>query len=174
MSERPPFCVAHIDTTHGLRGEVSARLLTDFPDRFADLSTVRVGRNGDQRRLCLEGWRLHRGKVLLKMEGIDDIDAARALVGQDVWVDAEEAIRLPPDMYFHRDLIGMQVRNRNGDVLGKVREILVTGGTDVLVVESDAGEILVPTARSICVEVDLEAGFLVVDPPEGLLDVNAV
>ena len=166
-----PFCVASIDTTHGLRGEVSAQLLTDFPERFGNLTTVHVGRDGNAPRVRLEGWRLHRGKVLLKLEGVDDIDAARSLVGDQVWVDEDEAIELPEDTYFHRDLIGLEVRTPSGDVLGKVAEILVTGGTDVLVIRDGDRELMIPAARSICVEVDPEGGVLKVDPPEGLLEI---
>jgi 16S rRNA processing protein RimM len=168
-----PLRVARIDATHGLRGEVSARPLTDFPDRFGDLGEVAVGRQPGGRRLRLEAWRPHRGKVLLKFAGVDDVGAARGLRGCDVWVDGADAVRLPPGTYYHRDLIGLQVRVRDGRAVGRVRDVLVTGGTDVLVVAAGEREILVPAARSICVEIDPAAGSLVIDPPEGLLDLNA-
>lgn len=168
--------IAHIDTTHGLRGELSAALCTDFPERFDRLELVELGRSADPERwksYQLQGWKLHRGKILLKLEGIEDCDAARALVGCSVWVRREDAVGLPADTYFHQDLLGLTVRDRGGRVIGRVHDILVTGGTDVLVVQAEEGEILIPAARSICVEVDLKAGEVVVDPPEGLLEINA-
>jgi 16S rRNA processing protein RimM len=164
--------VAHIDTTHGRRGEVSAVLLTDFPERFGSLEEVRVGRDADGPTCRLEGWRLHRGKVLLKLEGCDDMNAAGSLVGSDVWIDAADAVALPADSYFHGDLIGLEARDRAGTVLGTVRAILPTGGADVLVVESAGRELLIPAARSIWVEVRPEDGVLIVDPPDGLLEIN--
>jgi 16S rRNA processing protein RimM len=168
--------VAHIDSTHGLDGEVSAVLHTDFPQRFKELESVRVGageEEGSWRRLALEGWRLHRGKVLLKLEGVEDVEAARALVGCDVCIEAGEAMELPPDSYYQDDLLGLRVRDRGGRQLGVVEDILRTGAADILVVRQDGEEYLIPAARSICVEVDLAAGELVVDPPEGLLEINA-
>ena len=172
--EARPIRVARIDTTHGLRGEVSARLLTDFPERFAELEHVRVGAEGAARTIRLVSWRLHRGKVLLTLEGIDDVDAARGLVESDVWIEAEEAVDLPADTYWQHDLIGLTVRLPTGEELGTVRKILQTGAADVLQVEGGGRELLIPAVRRICVRVDLDAGELIVDPPEGLLEINAV
>ncbi len=171
-----PMLVAHIDTTHGLRGEVSAVLCTDFPERFAQVESLRVGRQGSPesgRSIDLRGWRLHRGKVLLHFSGVEDIDAARDLVGSDVWVAPGEEVDLPKDTYFHHDLLGLEVRDRQGARIGKVEEIMGTAAADILVVASEGGEVLIPAVQSICVEVDLEKGVLVIDPPEGLLEANA-
>ena len=168
-----PFRIAHIDSTHGLRGEVSAVILTDFPERFAELDEVRVGTSNDVEPRRLQGWRLHRRKVLLKIEGCDGIEAAQSLIGCDVWIDAAAAIELPEGSYYHQDLIGLEVRDLVGRKIGQVEDILLTGGTDVLRVDSGGEEVLIPAARSICVEVNVEGGFLIVDPPEGLLEVNA-
>jgi 16S rRNA processing protein RimM len=165
-----PFRVASIDTTHGLRGEVSARLTTDFPDRFGALTRVHVGKSPEGDVMELESWRPHKGKVLLKLRGIDDVEAARGLVGSSVWVEAADAVPLPEDTYFHRDLVGLEVRTTAGRPLGTVSGVLVTGGVDVLQVADGDREILVPAARSICVDVDLASGVLVIEPPEGLLD----
>ncbi len=165
--------VAHIDATHGIRGEVSAQILTDFPERFAALRTVQVGREAGGTTQRLEAWRLHKGKVLLKFEGFNALDTARSLVGADVWIDEASALELPSDVFYHADLIGLAVEDRTGRRLGVIRDILLTGGTDVLVVKTETGEILIPAARSICVEIDLEAGTVLIDPPAGLLEVNA-
>jgi 16S rRNA processing protein RimM len=171
---KEPLRVARIDALHGLKGEVSAALVTDFPERFARLRRVRVGRTRDASSRELVGARLHRGKVLLRLGGIDGPAAARALLGCDVWVEPEDVVELPEGGYLQRDLLGLTVRDRSGATLGVVDDILRTGGADVLVVRGGEREMLVPAARSICVEVDLDAGILVVDPPEGLLEINAV
>jgi 16S rRNA processing protein RimM len=120
------------------------------------------------------GARLHRGKVLLRLAGVEGVDAARGLVGSDVWIDESEAAVLPQDAYYHRDLLGLRVRDTSDRELGEVEDILRTGGADVLVVRGKGVELLIPAAKSICVKVDLAARMLIVDPPEGLLEINAV
>jgi len=173
VTDAPPLRIARIDRLHGLRGEVAAQILTDYPERFARLSRVRVGRTAAAAPRRLEGSRLHKGKVLLKLEGVDGVEAATELIGCDVWVEAAEAVALPAGTYYHRDLMGLEVFERTGGRLGPVAGILRTGGTDVLVVATEAGEVLVPAARSICVEVDLARHRILVELPAGLRELNA-
>ena len=80
---------------------------------------------------------------------------------------------MPEHTYYHEDLLCLEVYDTDGVLIGEVEDILFTGGTDVLMVRSEHGEILIPATRSICVQVDIEAGRLVVKVPEGLLEVNA-
>lgn len=175
MSE-PLIRVARIDSTHGLRGEVSAQLCTDFPERFREMEEAWVGPGGAPESAGLrrlDGCRLHKGKVLLKFGDVCDVDQARALAGHDVWIERRHAMELPEDTYYHEDLLGLEVYDTDGEQIGEVEDILFTGGTDVLMVRSEHGEILIPATRSICVQVDVEAGKLMVKLPEGLLEVNA-
>jgi 16S rRNA processing protein RimM len=172
----PLIRVARIDSTHGLRGEVSAQLCTDFPERFREIEEAWVGPGEapeSARLRRLDGWRLHKGKVLLKFRDVCDVDQARALAGHDVWIERRQAMELPEDTYYHEDLLGLEVYDTDGARIGEVEDILFTAGTDVLVVRSERGEILIPATRSICVQVDVEAGKVVVKVPEGLLEVNA-
>jgi 16S rRNA processing protein RimM len=167
--------VARIDAVHGLRGELSARILTDFPERLLARSEIRVGRQAGAAVLMqVMGARPHRGKILLRLAGIEGVDAARKLVGSDVWIDATEVAVLPADAYFHRDLLGLRVIDTGDRVIGEVQDILRTGGADVLVVRREGVEVLIPAAKSICIKVDLAARTLIVDPPPGLLEINAV
>lgn len=172
----PLMRVARIDSTHGLRGEVSAQLCTDFPERFGEIESIWVG-PGAQPELAklwrLDGWRLHKGKVLLKFDAVRDVDQARALAGHDVWIERRQAMELPEDTYYQDDLLGLEVFDTDGARIGEVEDILLTRGADVLMVRSDRGEILIPATSAICVLVDLEARKLVVEVPEGLLEVNA-
>jgi 16S rRNA processing protein RimM len=167
--------VARIDAIHGLRGEVSARILTDFPERLLARTEIRVGRGASSATsLQVMAARAHRGKVLLRLAGIEGVEAARSLVGSDVWIDEAEVAPLPEDAYYHRDLLGLRVLDTSLRELGEVQDILRTGGADVLVVRREGAEVLIPAAKSICVKVDLAARTLIVDPPEGLLEINAV
>ena len=80
---------------------------------------------------------------------------------------------LPDGVFYRDDLMGLEVRDRTGRALGKVRDILVTGGADVFVIGRVGEEVLIPAVRSICVEIDIQQGTLIVEPPAGLLEINA-
>ena len=92
---------------------------------------------------------------------------------RSVDVERSRAVPLPEDSYYQEDLIGLTAYDTEGRLLGRVEDILVTGGTDVLVIRRDGEEILIPATRSICVQVDVVRGRLEVQVPEGLLELNA-
>jgi 16S rRNA processing protein RimM len=117
----------------------------------------------------MEGFRLHQGRVLLKLEGCDDRTAAEALRGAFVQVPIEEAIPLDEGEYYEHQIVGLAVWTAKGEALGEVVEILYTGANDVYVVRGlDRSEILIPAIAGVILKVDLEAGRLVVELPEGL------
>jgi 16S rRNA processing protein RimM len=166
------IAVARIVKARGLRGEVAADLLTDFPERFADLHEV-IGIAPDEtnRSLQIEEQWFHGNRIVLKFAGYDSVDAARELVGYELAVPAEERVELPPDHFYEWELAGCRVATIEGNPVGTVREVMRTGGVEILVVDGDAGrEFLVPMAQEICVEVDIEKKLIRIDPPAGLLE----
>lgn len=163
--------VARIARPQGLRGEVIADLLTDFPDRFARLSRAYVKRaDGRLLLLDLENWRLHKGRVALKFAGCDSVDCAEELRDARVMVPRDHLVELPENTYYDFDLIGCEVVAIEGQQLGRVEEVQNYGAAPLLVVRDGAREVLIPLALSICVEIDTERKRIVVNPPEGLLD----
>jgi 16S rRNA processing protein RimM len=164
------LAIGQIIGAHGLGGELKVALLTQEPTRFGWLKRVYVGREEEEPLpQKMEGFRLHQGRVLLKLEGCDDRTAAEALRGAFVQVPIEEAIPLKEGEYYEHQIVGLAVWTAKGEALGEVVEILYTGANDVYVVRGlDRSEILIPAIAGVILKVDLEAGRLVVELPEGL------
>ena len=163
--------VARIARPQGHRGEVIADLLTDFPERFARLGRVYVKRaDGRLLLLDLENSRMHKGRVALKFAGCDTVSGAEELRDARVLISRDQLVELPEDTYYDFDLIGCEVVATEGRHLGRVEEVQHYGAAPLLVVRGGARELLIPFVLSICVEISIERKKIVVNPPEGLLD----
>jgi len=163
--------VAKIVRTRGLKGEVVAEILTDFPERFADLDVVTAVRpGGDRSELKIERSWFQNGRVILKFAGYDSIESGDTLRDVEICIPESDAVQLDEGEYFDWQLAGCRVETVDGLQLGEVRELMRTGGTELLVVDGETKEHLIPFANSICVEVDVENKLIRVDAPEGLLD----
>lgn len=163
--------IAKITKTRGLRGELVADVLTDFPERFEDLKKVfAVKPNGETTELELEKFWFQKGRIILKFVGFDSIEAAETLRDSEISVPEEDVVELETDEFYDWQLQDYAVETVEGVKLGTVKEVLRTGGTEVLVVAGDAKEYLIPFAGTICTEVDIENKLIKVDAPEGLLD----
>lgn len=169
--------LAEIDRPRGLKGEVVATLHADEPGRLDTIATVWiVGAGGAApRETRLEGWKISGGRVVLKLEGIDTVEQAREVRGAEVRIRPSEARAEPPDgRWFAYQIEGLEVVTTSGRPVGKVARLLTPAGQTLLEVAGPAGKRLIPFVAAICVRIDLEAGRIVVDPPEGLMDLDAV
>ncbi|MCA1816966.1 MAG: ribosome maturation factor RimM [Acidobacteria bacterium] len=166
------IAVARVMKTRGVRGEVAAEMLTDFPERFDGLEEmIAVTPAGERRALKVEGSWLHGGRVVLKFEGYDTPEAARELVGYELTVPEAEAVELEEGEFFDWQLAGCRVETVGGRRLGAVVDVLHYGAAPLLVVRGDDGrDRLIPLAESICVEIDVRRQLIRVDPPEGLIE----
>ena|SRR2546423_5841432 len=164
--------VAHIVKARGLRGEVVADLQTDFPERFENLkSLIGISGVGVKRSLQIEEQWFHGNRLVLKFAGFDSVDEAKALVGYELAVPAEERIELPSDSFYEWELIGCRVETLGGESIGTVTEIVRTGGVEILKVFDENGrDRLIPMASDIVIEIDKEKKLIQIDPPEGLLE----
>ena len=166
--------VARAVRTRGLRGEVVADLLTDFPERFGNLKRlIAVAPDGKRQVLLLEEHWFQSGRIVLKFAGYDSIEESSALVGSEFAVPEAERVELPEDVFYDWELEGCRVETVEGEEVGRVREVLRTGGVEVLLIENaqDARrEHLVPLAETICVEINIEEKLIRIDAPEGLLE----
>ncbi len=176
--------IGTIERPHGLRGEVVVHPLTDFGDeRFvpgATLTTARAGRTPDGTAvLRIEDVRWHRDRPLVLFEGVDTVEAAEALRGQGLWIAASARPALEPGVFYETDLVGCRVEtvaattDGAGTAVGVVRRVDGAPGASVLVIETPDGEVLVPLADEICRVIDLDGRRIVIDPPAGLLELNA-
>jgi 16S rRNA processing protein RimM len=163
--------IARAVKTHGLKGEVVAEMLTDFPERFEDLDeVVLVSPGGEQKTGSLEDFWFQKNRVVLKVGGYNDVEAARDLIGYEFAVPESDRVQLDEDEFYDWELEGCTVKVGN-ESIGQVRSVMKTGGAEILVVTDESGkEKLVPLASDIVVKIDTGAKTIVVDPPEGLLD----
>jgi len=163
--------IAKIVRPRGLRGEVVADLLTDFSGRFENLENViGVGTGGERTDLKIENFWFQKDRIVLKFSGFDSTDAAEDLRGTEICIPESDVVDLAEDEFFDWQLEGCEVETLNGEKIGRVRELMRTGGTELLVVDDGTREVLIPFAREICPEVDIEQKLIRVDPPEGLLE----
>jgi 16S rRNA processing protein RimM len=164
--------IARTLRTRGLRGELVAVVLTDFPERFDGLKdVVAVLPSGERRSLKLANTWFQKDRIVLGFEGVTSVEKAEELRDADICVAEDDAVELEEGEFFDWQLEGCKAVSVTGDEIGIVRELMRTGAAEILVVVDEAGkEILIPFAESICIEVDIEGKKIVVDPPEGLLE----
>lgn len=162
MSVPPPsfddlVAIGTIVRPQGRRGEVIADVLSDRPDRFPRLRRAFVGRPGGAcREVSVAATWPHKGRFVLKLEGVDSIDEAERLRGLELRIPEEELQPLPAGSFYHHQLLGLRVSAGDGRSLGVVQSILETGSeAKVLVVCGPGGESLIPFAEAFVRRVDL-------------------
>jgi 16S rRNA processing protein RimM len=169
--------VGRIARAHGIRGQVIVNLETDFPEeRFKPGSQVFAKRGASVDSLevlTVTTVRFQSGRPVIGFEGVATMNEAEALAGLELRVPIERLAPLPEGTFYHHDLVGCQVVTRQGDVVGTVERVEGTIGGSRLVVAGSRGEILIPLAADICPAIDVRGKRIVVEPPEGLLDLNA-
>jgi 16S rRNA processing protein RimM len=169
--------VARILRPRGLRGEVVAEILTDFPERLPKLHEVWLadGRSAPRHFQVKKCWLSpsRGGQAVFHFAGVDDADAAKRLRGLEVQVPIAQRARLSDGSYFVSDLVGCAVWEAGALAsLGTVRSVEFPGGVPLLALDTSEGEILVPLAAEFCTRIDVQAKRIDVSLPEGLRDLN--
>ena len=160
--------IAVLGRVRGNRGELTAVPLTSHPERFDQLENVFLFGDGSRFRVESVWW--HERRLVFKFAGIDSISAAEPLAGAEVRIPRSERLAAEPGEYFLSDLIGCEVLERQtGASLGAVTGWMEGGGAGLLEL---SGGLLIPFARSICVDIDPGSRRIVVDLPEGLKELN--
>jgi 16S rRNA processing protein RimM len=162
--------VGRIVKPHGLRGEVLIRVLSDNPDRFAAGAELLWGADLDSAQpVTIVSSRDHKGALLVFFEGIHSLEEAEPLREWLLFVGASEIGELEDeDAFWEHQVIGLDVLHVNGTALGRVADVLARPAQDLWSIETASGEVLFPAAKELVVSVDLDAGKVVIDPPEGL------
>ncbi len=168
--------VGRVVKAHGVSGELVVEIRTDDPAaRFSPGNTLRakLSRGGGERSFTVESAREHGGRLLLRVAGVADRDAADALRGALFVVDSADLPELDEaDTYYDHQLEGLHVRTTAGQDIGVITEVLHTAAGELLAVKrsGDGAEVLVPFVTAIVTSVSLADGSVEIDPPEGLLD----
>jgi len=164
--------VGRIARAHGLRGQVIVDLETDFPEaRFQPGAELFVRRSHIE-TLRLTTVRFQNHRPVVGIDGIDTMSDAETFAGLELRVPIEWLTPLPADTFYRHELIGCRVVTAAGDPVGIVGDVEGTFGGSRLVIDGGRGEIQVPLAHEICTTIDVRSKRIVIEPPDGLLDLN--
>ena len=164
--------VGLIINTHGVRGELLIKPLTDDPRRFEKLNQVFVENDtfAPASFYEIEYVRFQKEKLLVKFKDFDDLNRVLPLKGKYIAIDEKDIVPLPEDSYFIFDIIGCEVYSTPGEFLGTVTDVIETGSNDVYVVRPVDGsqkEILIPAVKSVVKSVSVKDKKIIADiPPE--------
>jgi len=175
-AEPEHLVVGQVSKAHGTKGDVLVWPLTDRPDEvFAAGATMLLGDDEGSpgpapRELVVERRRPFKKGLLVKFEAYDDRTSAETMARRYLLVAVDELVPPDEDELMYHQLLGLTVETADGTAVGTVREVYETEPTHLLDVKGPERSFLVPLARRIVKTVDLDGGRLVIDPPEGLLD----
>lgn len=163
------FSIGRIVNTHGVRGELKVMPTTDEPKRFEKLKSVFVERK-TMESYEIQSVRYHKDFVLLKLKGIEDMNAAELLKGSVLKIDRKDSLPLKKDEYYISDLFGLKVFTEEERYLGELIDIIETGSNDVYVVKKEDREkdLLLPAIKQVIKNVDIEEQKMIVHLLEGL------
>ncbi len=162
--------IGKIVNTSGLKGLLKVMPLTDDITRFEDLETIyiQIGKNLVEKKI--EDVKYIKNMVLLKLEGIDNIDEAEKYKNLYIKINKKDAIELPEDSYLIVDIVKCDVYTEEGELLGKMIDVLDTGSNDVYVVKNSEGkEILLPAIKEVIKSVDISNKKIIVKLMDGLI-----
>ena len=161
--------VGRVARAHGNRGHVIVNLETDFPEeRFQVGRVLLVGAGHEAREI--RAVRFHQGRPVIGLSGVETMDDAEALAGAELKMPASALGPLPGNTFYRHDLVGCEVKDTSGRAIGRVTDVEGPLEQSRLVVAGDRGEVLIPMVEGICVKVDPAAKTIVVNPPDGLLE----
>ena len=172
MPEPRYLSVGQVLRPHGVRGELRVGIITDYPELLGQHAYFYLAHPDSPdatHRYVVEGIRLHKKSLLLKLEGCDDRTAAEGLRGMLVQIPVEDAVPLEEGEYYHFQLVGVRVETESGEWLGQVVQVIKTGANDVYIVRGPRGEVLLPAIDDVVLDLDLESKRMMVHLLPGLL-----
>ncbi len=159
--------VGQIVNTHGLKGEVKVNPRTDAPEVFEIFDSLYTQ---DGKKYKVKGVRYQKNCVLLKLEGIDDVDTAQKMKNKVLYADRELFEDLPEDTYLVADIVGLSVKDEMM-VYGTVEDVITTGSNDVYAVKTPHSKsIYIPAIKDVIKEINIKDGYVLIQMPKGLLD----
>jgi len=162
--------IGKVANAHGVKGELKIFPTTDDNMRFKLLKHIYIEqKNGQIDKRTISGLKFHKNMVILSVEEIKDMNEALALKNASVLIPMEEALPLGENENYIFQLIGLEAKEPDGTVLGKVKDVLTTGAHDVYVIDDGSKNgLMVPATLEFIPEVNVEQGYLIVCLIEGL------
>ena len=165
--------VGTVARPHGIRGQVIVNPETDFiDDRFRVGATLWI--QGHMSPLTVTSFRVQGGRPVVGFDGFERIEDVERLAGHELRVPEDTLQPLEPGRYYHHQLVGCGVETASGESVGVVERVEGGIGGSRLVINGARGEVLIPLVTEICVDIDVAAKRIRINPPDGLLDLNEV
>ena len=163
--------VGKIVNTHGLRGEIKAVPWTDYPEVFEDIEYVYVKRGEEEKELKINNVRYQKSNLILKIDGIDDIDEAQKYKNLIMYAPREMLGPLPEGVHYIADLIGLEVVTDDGRSVGTIEDVFNTGSNDIYDIKREGKKnMLLPVIDEVVLDVDTDAKKVTVHMIDGLED----
>ncbi len=169
MSERL-VPLGEIVATHGLDGWLKLNPFNPESTAFDSIRDITLDHNGTRSTHELESSKRHGRQILVKLKGVDNIDDAEKWVGATLCVDADALEPLEPGQYYHYQVVGFEVYALQGERIGVITRVWSTPAGELYVVQGATTEHLIPAVKEIIEKVDFTASRVIINPPEGLLD----
>lgn len=155
-----------IVNTHGIKGEVKIMSYTDVPELLCEFDRLFL----DKKEIFIERARVAKNMVIAKLEGIDTPEQAEKLRNKILYMHRDD-LELDDDTYFIQDLIGVEVKDADTDIVyGKIIDVMQTGANDVYVIKGDKKEYLVPAIADVVISTDIDNNLMIIRPLEGLFE----
>jgi len=165
--------VGRVARAHGNKGQVIVNPETDFPqERFAAGQVLVVEHAGRAVERAIVSVRFHQGRPIVALAGVETMNDAEALAGAELKVAAASLAPLPGNTFYRHDLVGCEVKDTHGHVLGRVTDVEGPLEQSRLVVARERGELLIPMVEGMVVRISAEDREILVDLPEGLAELN--
>lgn len=161
--------VGKIINTHGLRGDVKIVTWTDYPEDFEEIDKVYIRRKTGDEVLTITNIKYQKNNIIVKFKEIADINEAEKYKNLVVWADREDLPQLPEGAHYIADLIGLDVVDEDGNLVGKLVDVFNTGANDIYDVKRDGKKnLLLPVIDEVVKDIDLDAKKITVHIMEGL------
>ncbi|MCF0052238.1 ribosome maturation factor RimM [Dyadobacter sp. LJ53] len=172
MTQDNCYLLGYIVRTHGTAGNVVIFLDVDYPEEYEDLDAIYVEIKGELVPYFIKNFNLQKqANAIVKFEDINTIEKAQALVGSSLYLSLDELEELSNEEFYYHEIKGFTVVDQTVGTLGTVREVYSLNGQDLIAMDYQGVEVLIPTAADIVLKADKENKQLIVNLPEGLLEV---
>lgn len=164
--------VGRIINTFGIKGELKIIPLTDSVERFSQLDYVFIEDEKMDKKLTIQKFRVHKNILIIKFREINTIEEAEKYKNKYIVIERDRANKLPEGSYFICDIIGLDVYSNDDNFLGKIKDVIKTGSNDVYVCynKENGKEVLIPAIKQIVKEVNIDKGYMKIEPIEGLIE----
>ncbi|NQZ75837.1 MAG: 16S rRNA processing protein RimM [Ekhidna sp.] len=170
MKQNDCYQLGEVIKTHGLHGEVTVLLEVDFPEEYRNLESVFLEQQGRLVPFFISTIQINQDRALIKFEEIDSLDSARTMVKSKLYLPLNQLPELEEDQYYFHDLVNCEVFEEDYKI-GVIKEVIDFNSNQLLAVQNGDREILIPLKDEIVLQVDIENKKVLVDLPEGLLEI---